>query len=226
MMREAIERQMQSTRREILLALKKRGGMTADELSDVLGITAMGVRRHLMTLERDGLVQYKPVQRGVGRPSYVYSLTELADDLFPKNYDRFANELLNILRMLDGDEKIEQLFAKRMERLEGAYAPHLANKDLQEQVAELTRIQNENGYFAEWEQLDDGSLVFVEHNCAIAKVANACNFACDYELQLLSNLLDADEIVRESHMAGGDISCRYRIVGNSSGKSAGTTSTD
>lgn len=211
-MREAIHRQMQSTRREILITLKKQGGMTADELSEVLGITAMGVRRHLMTLERDGLVQYKPVQRGVGRPSYVYSLTELADDLFPKNYEQFATELLNILRITDGEEKIEELFAKRMERLEAAYAPYLANKDLPEQIAELTRIQNANGYLAEWEHVGDGTYVFVEHNCAIAKIASTCNFACDYELELLKKLLDADEIVREGYIGGGDISCRYRIV--------------
>ncbi|MFQ5855760.1 MAG: helix-turn-helix transcriptional regulator [Anaerolineae bacterium] len=219
-MREAIQRQMQSTRREILTTLKKRGGMTADELSEILGITAMGVRRHLMTLERDGLVEYKPVQRGVGRPSYVYSLTDLADDLFPKNYDRFAKELLDIVRTLDGEEKVEELFAKRMERLEATYAPHLANKNLADQIAELTRIQNENGYLAKWEQVDDNTFVFLEHNCAIAKIASECQFACDYELKLLNNLLDAEEIVREDHMASGDIGCRYRIIGKPSAKSS------
>lgn len=210
-MREAIERQIQSTRREILTTLKKQGGMTADDLSEVLGITTMGVRRHLMTLERDGLVEYDTVQRGVGRPSYVYSLTELADDLFPKNYDRLVNELLTIVELVDGEDKVEELFAKRMERLEAAYAPHLSNKDLPEQVAALAQIQQANGYIAEWEQVDDDTFVFIEHNCAIANVAQKCHFACDYELRLLNNLLDAEEIVRENHMASGDISCRYRI---------------
>ncbi len=210
-MREAIQRQMQSTRREILTTLKKRGGMTTDELSDVLGITAMGVRRHLMTLERDGLVEYESVQRGVGRPSYVYSLTDLADELFPKNYYQFANELLDLVKSLDGEDKIEELFAKRMERLEASLAPRLVNKDLKDQVAELARIQEENGYITEWEQVDDDTFVFVEHNCAIAQVAHHCGFACDYELKLYDNLLDAEEIVRESHMASGDISCTYRI---------------
>lgn len=210
-MREAIQRQMQSTRREILTTLKKRGGMTTDELSDVLGITAMGVRRHLMTLERDGLVEYESVQRGVGRPSYVYSLTELADDLFPKSYDQLTNDLLDIVKTLDGEEKLEQVFAKRMERLEAAFAPRLANKDLGEQLAELANIQNQNGYLADWEQVDDDTYVFVEHNCVISKVASECHFACDYELKLYENLLDAGEIVRESHMASGEVSCRYRI---------------
>lgn len=219
-MREAIQRQMQSTRREILTTLKTNGGMTTDELSDVLGITAMGVRRHLMTLERDGLVEYESVQRGVGRPSYVYSLTDLADELFPKNYYQFANELLDLVKSIDGEDKVEELFAKRMERLEASFKPHLADKDLKAQIAELTRIQKQNGYLAEWEQVDDETFVFVEHNCAIAQVANACQFACDYELKLYNNLLDAEEIVRESHMAGGDISCTYRIRRNVSGNSS------
>ncbi len=214
-MREAIQRQMQSTRREILTTLKRRGGMTTDELSEVLGITAMGVRRHLMTLERDGLVQYKSVQRGVGRPSYVYSLTELADELFPKNYHQFANELLDIVKSLDGEEKVEELFARRMERLEASLGPRLADKDLKDQIAELARIQKDNGYLADWEQVDDDTFIFVEHNCAIAQVAKTCHFACDYELELFNNILDANSIVRESHMASGEVSCRYRITRNS-----------
>jgi predicted ArsR family transcriptional regulator len=165
-----------------------------------------------MTLERDGLVQYTPVQRGVGRPSYVYSLTELADDLFPKNYHQLANQLLDIIASMDGENKVEELFANRMNRLEKAYAPQLADKELPEQLDELTRIQNANGYLANWEQVDDNTFVFVEHNCAIAQVARACHFACDYELELYNHLLDADEITREDHMASGQMSCRYRIV--------------
>ena len=64
--------ELQPTRRKILLALKKSGGMTATELSELLGMTSMGVRRHLTTLERDGLVMYDSQQRGLGRPSYLY----------------------------------------------------------------------------------------------------------------------------------------------------------
>ena len=46
--------ELQPTRRKILLALKKSGGMTATELSELLGMTSMGVRRHLTTLEAMG----------------------------------------------------------------------------------------------------------------------------------------------------------------------------
>ncbi len=211
-MHEAMQRQMQATRRQILLTLKTRGGMTADELSEVLGITAMGVRRHLMTLERDGLVAYEAVQRGVGRPSYVYHLTELADDLFPKSYDRLANELLQIIEALEGEEKVEQIFAIRMKRLAEAYQPRLAGKSLAERVEELARIQAENGYLSEWEQLDDNTFLLKQYNCTISEVAKRCSYACDYEMRLYEELLNGAEVVRVKHLANGDVGCYYRIV--------------
>ncbi len=63
-----IAEEVQPTRRRILTRLKKDGGMTCQELAEALGITSMGVRRHLIMLERDGLVTYSAVQRGLGRP--------------------------------------------------------------------------------------------------------------------------------------------------------------
>jgi predicted ArsR family transcriptional regulator len=108
--------QVQPTRRKILLALKQHGGMTAGELAALLGITSMGVRRHLMTLERDRLVQYELAQRGKGRPSYIYHLSQQAEEVFPKNYARLANELLGYLADEQGAEAIIHLFDQRAQR--------------------------------------------------------------------------------------------------------------
>lgn len=65
-------------RRQILTALKKQGSLSVDDLSRCLGITPMGIRQHLAVLERDNLVMISSVRRGMGRPSYLYRLTELA----------------------------------------------------------------------------------------------------------------------------------------------------
>src|SRR5512137_878801 len=102
-MGDPIGDQLQPTRRKIVLALKQRGGLTAAELAEMLGITSMGVRRHLTTLERDKLVRYELVQRGKGRPSYVYRLSPQAENLFPKNYAALANELLSYLANDEGE---------------------------------------------------------------------------------------------------------------------------
>src|SRR5512138_660154 len=108
--------QLQPTRRKIVLALKQHGGLTAAELAHMLGITSMGVRRHLTTLERDKLVRYELVQRGKGRPSYVYRLSAQAENLFPKNYAQLANELLGYLASQSGEDTVLRLFEQRAQR--------------------------------------------------------------------------------------------------------------
>jgi len=212
-MQEIIQRQIQSTRRRILVTLKKQGGMSADELSESLGITPMGVRRHLMTMEKDGLVEYTPVQRGVGRPSYIYSLTAAADDLFPKHYSQFLMDVLDLIRSLDGQDKLDLLLAKRNERLIKQYAPRLADLPLEKRIAELARILDESGFLSEWERLDDKTYLLWEHNCVLAQVSTFCPQICTYELDMLRQLLQAD-VTREKHMLIGDEGCCYRIQAN------------
>src|SRR3990167_9315351 len=77
--------QMQSTRQHILEYLQRQGRATVKELGNLLGLTSTGIRQHLTVLERDGLVDAREERGRVGRPTLVYSLTEKADALFPKD---------------------------------------------------------------------------------------------------------------------------------------------
>src|SRR5512140_657216 len=88
---------VQRTRREILNILKRKGRATLDELAQGVGLVPVTVRAHLNVLERDDLVKYEEVRGKVGRPYYVYSLTEEADALFPKTYHTLANRVLDSL---------------------------------------------------------------------------------------------------------------------------------
>ncbi|MCC7354194.1 MAG: transcriptional regulator [Anaerolineae bacterium] len=200
-----------TTRHKILVLLRKHDSMTAAELGRALNLTSMGVRRHLNTLLRDGLVGYRRVQRGLGRPSFVYSLTTLADDLFPKNYPALTNELLRYLELLDGDEKVEQLFQRRGERRLRQAQARLAGKDLAAQVAELARILDEDGYLAEWEQLDADTWFVREFNCAVRMVAEQYQEACGSEIEFIQAALPEAEVTREHHIMAGDGHCGYRI---------------
>jgi predicted ArsR family transcriptional regulator len=207
---QAVSDQLQPTRRKIILALKQRGGMTAAELAELLGITSMGVRRHLTMLERDRLVRYELVQRGKGRPSYVYALSNEAEHLFPKNYAALATELLGYLAD-SGDEQVIQLFDQRAQRrIRQAWA-RLDGKSLAERVAGLAQILHDEGYLAEWEQLDGDTYLLSEHNCAVHDVAQEFRAACGSELTFLQAVLPDAEVTREQHMMGGDLMCAYRI---------------
>lgn len=198
-----------STRRQLLHLLKTRGESCVQELSGALGISEMAVRRHLQTLERDGLVRVSTVRRPVGRPSYRYALTERADEMFPRNYAQLTLDLLDELQALAGTGAVDRLFAGRREKLEARYRERMRGKHLRDRVAELAAIQNAGGYMAEWEEDRDG-FRFYEYNCPIAAVAGSYRQACRCERELFAALLDA-EVERTECLAEGDVRCAYVI---------------
>lgn len=208
-------REQGQTRQEILELLRWHGQMTAAELSDTLGIGAVGVRQHLALLERDGLVQAAGVRRSVGRPSHLYALTEAAEALFPKRYDRLVMDALTFIEGQGGLGAIDELFAARQRKFAEQYAPRLAGKSGTEQVAELATILTEQGYMCEWEQLPEGPLLLIEHNCPVDCVAHSYPQACSHELMLYERLLGVP-IEREETITEGGTCCRYRIKMNGS----------
>lgn len=205
-------REQGETRQQILRLLRRRGPMTAAELSESLGIGAVGVRQHLALLERDTLVRIASVRRGVGRPSHLYTLTESAESLFPKRYDRLALDALAFVEAQGGEGAIDQLFAQRRRKLAEQYVPRLIGKSRADQVAALAEILTEQGYMCDWSEEQDGSFVLTEHNCPVDCVAREYHQACSHELTLYQEILGTP-ITRDDTIAEGGGCCRYRIKG-------------
>jgi predicted ArsR family transcriptional regulator len=83
-----------------VVTLLRRGGRTVEEVARELDLTHNGVRAHLATLERDGIVRQRgSVRRGSGggKPAYVYELMPEAEGLFPKAYEPVLRQLLDVL---------------------------------------------------------------------------------------------------------------------------------
>jgi predicted ArsR family transcriptional regulator len=207
---DVLNSHMPATRRRILIALKERGGMTADELAEKLGISSVAVRRHLTNLERDRLIDHEEVQRGMGRPSYVYRLTEAANQIFPNNYDQLASGVLQAIEKLFGPEAVDRIFELRTQELIESYRPFINGDNLSERVKQLVGLRENDGYMPVWEEQGDGSYVLRQLHCPIIHVAEGCGEACNHELSLYIDLLDA-EVTRESHRVRGDAVCAYHI---------------
>ncbi|MFH5185545.1 helix-turn-helix transcriptional regulator [Paenibacillus sp. TAB 01] len=199
-----------STRKVILTMLKTKGPLTVSDMAKQLGITEMAVRRHLNTLERDGLIESKLVRQAMGRPTNLYSLTEEADELFPKKYHYLTLDLLGELMDEAGEEKVHRLFERRKDKLIGRYEEQIKGKPLSERVQSLAEIQNANGYMVDWSATEEGQFVINEHNCPISQVANQYNHACQCELLMFERLLDAD-VKRTECLVKGGIKCSYLI---------------
>src|SRR5438309_1180307 len=89
------EPRMQSTKSQILAALKRQGHCSVDELAAQLSLAPMTVRQHLAMLERDSLVESHEERQRLGRPHFVFVLTEKGEASFPKQYDEIARQLLS-----------------------------------------------------------------------------------------------------------------------------------
>jgi predicted ArsR family transcriptional regulator len=199
-----------STRDQILHMLKVKGSLSVSDMAVELGITEMAVRRHLNTLERDNLIKSTLVRQAMGRPTNVYSLSQEADELFPRNYSHLTLDFLRDLKEMDGLGKVEMLFRRREDRLEEAYRNHIQG-DLQQRVATLAELQNEKGYMVEWEKDEEtGSYRIKEYNCPISQVAREFNQACSCELSLFRRVLQAD-VEQTSCMAKGGDKCVFVI---------------
>ena len=199
-----------STRRALLLAIKKRGEVRAEDLAADLAITASAVRQHLGALVAEGLVAVREQRGGAGRPKFFYATTPAAESLFPKTYGELTNELLDTI---DAEEPamVDRLFERRRQRRVEKAQVRLAGKPFAERVSELARILDEDGYLASVEAGEEGMWRIVEHNCAILEVALRYGQACSSEIGFLREVMPDADIERLSHMASGDFHCGYEL---------------
>ena len=205
-----IQKNMPLTRRRILMLLKEKGELTADELSSLLGISAVAVRRHLTKLESDHMVSYQEVQRGMGRPSFVYQLGEEASSFFPRRYEELAVNVLETIQELYGQEAINAIFRMRTSHMIENYRRNINGKTLDTRLDQLTKLREADGYMSSWEPAANDTFILREANCPIYHVAEGCHSACDHDLAMLVDLLDAD-VIRTGHLARGDGACCYEV---------------
>lgn len=198
------------TREKIIMLLKKAGPMSIDDLSRELNITSMGIRQHLISLERKGIITYVTKRSGIGRPAFYYKLTDKADDLFPKLYHDFILQVFKDIEKNDSREMIDNIFKWRKNRILKETKEVLSEKKtLNEKIESFKDILESKGYLAEIEN-ENNHYILKQYNCPIYRLAQEYNDACRYELQMYREIF-GKEITREKCLAEGDISCTYII---------------
>jgi predicted ArsR family transcriptional regulator len=211
-MDEPLDQQRQDTRTRILYLLKDGGPKTVRQLADELEISLMGVRQHLVILEGAGWIRHYHEQRGLGRPQFIYGLTDLGDERqFPRTYAAEMVGLLKAIRDLDGAAGLNRVFGQRTRQLVAEYRERISGKDLQERIEALASIRTAEGFMAGWEKENEDSFVLWERNCAIYQVVCCCDQACHYEYELFSQVLNGVDVRRTSHILSGDLKCTYVI---------------
>lgn len=198
------------TRQKIITLLNKSEHRTVAELSKDMDITPMAVRQHLMALERKGIISYVAKKYGIGRPVFLYSLTEKARAAFPKAYGSFIHDMLGFLSEIDGLEKVEKMFKFRKDRMVKEYTKLLSKaRSFSEKVYLFAEHLDNEGFMTEAGE-ENGHFVVQQFNCMLAEVSSEYPQSCKNELQIYRELFGKD-VIRTQCQRDGFPSCRYEI---------------
>lgn len=218
-----------STKQDILQHLVKQGQTSAQLLAEHLGISPQAVRRHLKDLEDEGLIEREAVQSGMGRPNYLYSLSQQGRDRLPERYNDFAVSLLNTLAQTVGPDQMGTILRKQWEQKALDYRNQVGGGSLAERVARLAELRQLEGYMAEWHVVDNSTAddstadaadstadsspqyIITEYNCAISQIAESFPSVCGHELNMFEIALQGCRVQRTHWQANGEHRCGYLI---------------
>lgn len=168
-----------------IISLLRKEAMGVKSLSEVLGVTPNGIRPHLGSLERDGLVRQKGVQLSGGQPAHIFELTPAAEQFFPKAYGTLLSHMLTEMREALDDDTFTKLLASTALRLARNW-PQATGDRLQKVQAGID-VLNDLGGLAELSQEEEGDFI-QGYSCPITEATKTHPETCYLAQVLLEDL--------------------------------------
>ena len=203
--------QKQNTRHIILQALKSNVPSTVESLAKTAQVSPVTVRHHLNSLTSEGLLTATSVRRKVGRPHYVYSLTEAGHELFPKKYARLSSRLIEELKSHFSSNVVTELFANVVSRIVDEHRVEFENLDFEGRLDYVVQLLADEGFLAQWEELDDGAYRLTESSCPYISVGQTHNEICTFDKGLITAILDVD-VEQHSCILEGNSCCEFTFA--------------
>lgn len=200
---------MQPTRQQILDLLHREHSSTVRTLAGNLAMTATGVRQHLAVLEREGLVAAETERGHVGRPAYIYRLTDAGEALYPKRYDVLVNMLMEEIRTVAGSDILQRILRRVAGRMAEQQQDRFEGLPVGARVEAVAQLMREQGCVATTEERD-GLYYLHECTCPYPAVARRNSAICALEVDLVRRLTGSDARLVAS-LLRGDPACIYRI---------------
>src|SRR6058998_3335740 len=200
-----------STKREILLILKREGQSDLQTLSERLRISKMAVHKHAQELEERGLIERVPVRGTTGRPRLALRLAPSATSLFPRAYAGVTCAALAYIEEKLGRRGVEEALRRRQTETLAGYRDQVNAETLAERVHQLAMLRDQEGYMAEDKKAGPTSFEVLEHNCPIIAIAENYWEACTVENEMFRKVLDANVQTTHRVVAGANV-CRFLIT--------------
>lgn len=217
---------MESTKERVLRLLRQRGEATVGTLAEDLGVGQGAVRRHLDHLQVEGLADVRAERHGVGRPSYVFYLTEEGEERAPAGYSRLLSRLYHGLASLDeqdvqgrdGPQVLHSVVEMAAEQAAQEHGPEVAASSLETRIDKTSAVLRNEGILDGWSKESDGYHM-TNTACPYRKAAEASHGPCELDRRTIELLVDAP-VRQVSRLVDGTPVCEYVVAANDENNAA------
>ena len=202
-----------SQRLEILLALKRHGGMAVKEMAAQFRMSYMGVKQHCLDLEKEGYLDTWRHSKGKGRPEMLYRLTRRAQDLFPGVSHSLTVEVLEAVQQTYGLAAPTKLLFGIFNGRAEYYRLKIQFNGVRERADSLVRLRDAEGYMAELSRdAEDGPrfLQITEHHSPIEEILRHYPIVARLERELFERVLGCP-VGREERCTPGVYACVFSV---------------
>lgn len=199
-----------STRGVILQAIKSSPQTKIEDLAVVADVSPVTVRHHLNALQADGLIEVESVRRKVGRPYYVYSLSQQGQELFPQRYFSLTNRLLDELKSRLPENTVNDIFSGVVKSLVDQHKKEFEALDFEARLNYVIELLAEEGFMARWGRTASGYEI-IEYSCPYISVGHKHAEVCTFDKELMLTVLNT-AIEQHSCMLNGDDFCHFSMI--------------
>jgi predicted ArsR family transcriptional regulator len=207
-------RLMESTRGRILNLLRARD-QTVNELAADLKLTDNAIRAHLLSLERDKLVQQSGIKPGFRKPHATYALTPEAEQIFPKAYGVLLDLILIVISRQLSPKELRAAMREVGKRVADNHLIAVKGKSRKQRIEAALQILKDLGGSATFEQ-SEGKHFICGNGCPLAAATSRHPEACLIAESLLSHIIGVP--VKEHCIHGSAPSCRFEIRSSANGR--------
>ncbi len=176
---------------DILLRVKRSGGMSVNELCVVMKMSYMGVKQHCDALRKRGYLDTWRRAKGAGRPEKIYRPTEKLDQVLPQWGNELSLALLAIVNQLNGETAAERLlhqfFVQKAEKL----ALKFKGTTPKERLSELARLRTAEGCLCTVVNDVENGLRMVEQHNPLSEIERLYPSVCEMETRMIERILKA-----------------------------------
>lgn len=175
---------------DIIRLVKCSGGLSVGELSEELGMSYMGIKKHCIAMQKLGYLDTWRRPKEVGRPEKTYRVTKKLDPLFPSIDEEVSLCILDAATQLDPNAAEKLLFHFFRVETE-TFSRTVTGDSVQERAEKLAKERSKKGYFSFCQYSEEEGLRIEEFHNPLRPLFEKYPTLERMEVQMFERLLAA-----------------------------------